>query len=60
MMISYHHEYIKTAVRYSFNSKMISIFRYLNSGPDFSVYLEKDIILISFFCVLRIGFSLVG
>ena len=39
---------------------MFSIFRDLNSGPDFSVYLEKVIILISFFCVLRIGFNLVG
>ena len=32
-------EYTKTAVRYAFNSKMFSIFRDLNSGPDFSVYL---------------------
>ena len=32
---------------------MFSIFRDLNSGPDFSVYLEEVIILISFFCVLR-------
>ena len=43
----------KTAVRYAVNSKMFSIFRDLNSGPDFSVYLEEVIILISFFCVLR-------
>ena len=32
-------EYTKTAVRYAVNSKMFSIFRDLNSGPDFSVYL---------------------
>ena len=32
-------EYTKTAVRYAFNSKMFSIFRDLNSGPDFSVHL---------------------
>ena len=32
---------------------MFSVFRDLNSGPDFSVYLEEVIILLSFFCVLR-------
>ena len=48
------------AVKYAFNSKMFSIFRDLNSGPDFSVYLDKVIILISFVCVLTVGFSLVG
>ena len=38
-------EYIKTAVRYAFNSKMLSIFRDLNSGVSVPRYCLSTILL---------------